>query len=203
MKHAFETENATVINRENRGESSIYITAFCAASDIIQLMKRVSAKNTSQLPDLFDDIDVKAESQTPNGLKFLRDFEIIKRRINIGKSYESFSHASLIASVVSANGRNIEDAARLSFRLRHALDALDNGVPPEPVRLKFMFLMARDEGYPIKEDFFENLSAAKREMFATLIRTPSADLREFRSRAADMLESMCAWIYSNTDIAEG
>lgn len=202
MKHSFEFENAIVVGRDMRGESSVYISVLSREHGLMQMMKKVSVKTTSLLPDLFDDISGYADAQTPQGLKFLRDFEISKRRTEIGKSYEAFNHAALIASVVAVNGRNIEDCARLEFNLRHALDAIAKDAPPEIVRFKFMYLLARNEGYPVKEDFFESLPEGKREMFSLFVKTPSLELREFRSRASDMLDALCRWIYANTDISE-
>ena len=56
--------------------------------------------------------------------------------------------------------------------------------------------------FAVKEDFFESLPEGKREMFSLFVKTPSSELREFRSRASDMLDALCRWIYANTDISE-
>ena len=76
MKHSFEFENAIVVGRDMRGESSVYISVLSREHGLMQMMKTVSVKTTSLLPDLFDDISGSADAQTPQGLKFLREFEI-------------------------------------------------------------------------------------------------------------------------------
>ena len=65
-----------------------------------------------------------------------------------------------------------------------------------------MYLLARDEGYAVKEDFVRRLGQSNAELFGILIKNPSSELREFKSRSVDMLEKLCDWIYSSTDIAE-
>ena len=65
-----------------------------------------------------------------------------------------------------------------------------------------MYLLARDEGYPVREDFYRRLAAPQKELFSALVKTPSGELREFETRARDMLEKLCRWIYAETDIAE-
>ena len=190
------------MDREIRSESSLYIAVYAPETGLLRTMKRLSAKRTAALPDLFDDIALDCEATSPAALQFVKDFSLKKRRVEIASSYEAFEQAALIAKTVLKNGGHIENSAQLSARLRMSLDAIAEGSPAEIVRLKFMYLLARDEGYAVKEDFVRRLGSSNAELFGILIKNPSADLREFNSRAADLLERLCAWIYSSTDIEE-
>lgn len=202
MKSYLSIDCATVVDREIRGESSLYTVVYAPDAGLLRTMKRLSAKRTSPLPDLFDDIALDCEASSPTALQFAKDFSLKKRRTEIASSYEAFEHAALIAQTVLRNGGHIENSAQLSQRLRMSLDAIAEGSPAEIVRLKFMYLLARDEGYAVREDFVRRLGRANAELFGILIKNPSSELREFKSRAVDMLEKLCAWIYSSTDIAE-
>lgn len=202
MSQFLSIDCATVVNREIRGENSLYIIAYSPTHSLMQTMKKIPSKKTSVMPDLFDDISFDCEMSSPTSLKFIREFSIKKRRTAVAASYDSFEQAALIAQTVLANGRHIEDSATLSHRLRMSLDSIAEGAPAEIVRLKFMYLLARDEGYAVREDFYARLPAQKKELFSVLIKTPSAELKEFKTRSANILESLCRWIYANTDIQE-
>ena len=49
-------DDITVLCRDLRGESSLYIEAFSGRLGALSLMKRISAKKTTALPDIFVDI---------------------------------------------------------------------------------------------------------------------------------------------------
>ena len=202
MNIPFSTDCATVLNREFRGETSVYITAFAHDLGLMRMMKKCSAKKTSSLPDLFDDIAIAGEMQSPTSLKFARDFDIIKRRNDIATNYDSFEQACKISLSVVKNGAHIENSARLSTQLRSALDAIANGASAEIVRLKFMYLLAKNEGYPVKEDFYARLSQPQKELFSLLIKLPALELKDYATRTSPILESYLNWLYSNTDIIE-
>ena len=202
MNIPFSTDCATVLDREFRGETSVYITAFAHDVGLMRMMKKCSVKKTSSLPDLFDDIAISGEMQSPTSLKFARDFDIIKRRNDIATNYNSFEHACKISLSIVKNGAHIEDCAKLSTQLRSALDAIANGASAEIVRLKFMYLLAKNEGYPVKEDFYARLPQPQKELFSLLIKLPALELKDYATRTEPVLESYLNWLYSNTDIIE-
>ena len=192
---------ATVLNRETRGENSLYIVAFSPEHAIVQAIKKIPAKRTGTLPDIFDDISAVCDSASPTALKFIREFSVLKRRHEIASDYNSFAQAALITQTVLKNGRHIEDSETLSKRLRASLDSIVAGAPAEAVRLKFMYLLARDEGYPVHEDFLRRLTQKEINTFSTIIKTPSRELAALKAEASNLLEALCGWICSNTDIA--
>ena len=75
-------------------------------------------------------------------------------------------------------------------------------MPSPAVRLKFLYLLVRDEGYPVREDFFARLPEAEKRLFAVIVKTPSAELSDFKARSREMLEKFCRWISGATDIEE-
>ena len=194
-------DDITVLRRDLRGESSLYIEAFSGKLGLLCVIKRISSKKTSVLPDIFDDIDAVLNSASGGGgLKFLGDFEILRRRTRIAANYEAFDDAACLADVALKNGRHVEDTSKFSIRLRKSFDAIDAGNPSAIVRLKFLYLFARDEGYPVKEDFFAGLSGVEKRLFAALVRTPSAELFELKAHSRGMLEKFLEWLERSTDI---
>jgi hypothetical protein len=58
--------------------------------------------------------------------------------------------------------------------LRGALLAFGSGVRPDIVYFKSVYRFARDEGYPMKQQWFPTLPATDRAEVATLLNTPLA-----------------------------
>ncbi len=191
-----------MLDREVRGESSLYLSVFSDSLGFCCTIKRMSGKLTSIAPDIFDDISAKANSVESDSPKFLGEFEILKRRGKIALNYDSFMQASEVCKCVLKNGRHIEDAPKLSRLLRRTLDAIDMGAPAIIARLKFMYLFARGEGYPVKEDFIASLSRDNAEMFMEAIRTPAADCTGLSENMGGLPEKFFMWIRSNTDIRD-
>jgi hypothetical protein len=65
-----------------------------------------------------------------------------------------------------------------------------------------MYLLAKNEGYPVKEDFYARLPQPQKELFSLLIKLPALELKDYATRTEPVLESYLNWLYSNTDIIE-
>lgn len=200
MRADCESCCSTVLDKSLMGESTLHIRVLCESRGLALLLKRVSASRASLVPDLFDDISFEAERAKMGGLLFLRSHEILKSRSRLAEDYEAFSGAARISGIVLKNAAHMADCSRLSRRLRAALDSLSDKNPPPIVTMKFLYLMVRDEGYAVHQDFFPKLPEAKRNLFAAALRTPSSQMREFSSRIESLLESFERWTVLNTDI---
>lgn len=191
---------ASVLKCEQRGENLLYIVLFCPECGIVDVIKRVSKKKSAQIPDIFDEISAELESAKSGSLKFMRSFDILKKRRGIARSYEALTHASSIAECVLSNARNIEDCAKISSLLKSSLDAIDSLNAPAAARLKFIYVFARDEGYPVIEDFFNSLKNEDRQNFAFIIKTAVSELEKFDAIAEAHIAPLENWVRLNTDI---
>ncbi len=202
MTREIDISLATILNKEARGESSLYISAFSDTLGLFAIMKRASSKGTSRLPDIFDDITGNATSKTSDSVKFLGEFEILESRRGIALNYDAFSQASAICKCLLRNGRHLENSAEISQILRRALDTIAKGAPAKIARLKFMYLLAKNEGYPVKEDFYASLSNERANLFANIIKTPTNQCVDFADKSEEILDIFLKWIYARTDILE-
>lgn len=187
------------MDRTLRGESGVLFRIFSAESGLAVLHKRVSQKKTAQLPDLFDVISAEAERSKTGGVLFLKDFERIASHARIAENYEAFECAAQIAKCALKNCVYLESFEKMHETLLAAFGAIAAGAAPVCVRLKFLYVFARGEGYPVKEDFAANLSAAEFEILKKILKTPAAELGEVGGAGA-LLENMEKWIGANTDI---
>lgn len=200
MNRPFESECATVLDKSLRGENMLHLRIFSKEEGLALLLKKIPSNKSAPLPDFFDDISVSGEYGKVGNLKFMRSHELLNSRCEIAKDFDAFNNASQIVNIVLQNGANIENANILSTRLRNSLDALKSKSAPSVVHLKFLYLLVRDEGYPIHQQFYSKLSAENIDFFTLLIRTPSAQLQDLRSRADELLEKLRSWTEVNTDI---
>ena len=194
------TGKCIVLERQTRGEKHLLLACLSQSLGLMYIMKRLSNSKTSPLPDLFDDIDGFTYISSEQSPKFLHDFQIIKRRLNLIKRYDAFQIASEIADKIIKNARNIEDIPRLYFYAHKAIDALDSLLSPQAVRIKFLYALTKQEGYPVIEDFYENLSKPMQQLFAYIVKTPTKDMPEIDSRAEAIADKFVDWIKFNTDI---
>ncbi|MBR4597991.1 MAG: hypothetical protein IKO42_06335 [Opitutales bacterium] len=190
-----------VLDKALRGESGVLFAVFSAELGLCRLYKRVSQKKTVQLPDFFDAISAEAEKSKTGGMYFLRDFENIASHPRIAEDYGAFSDASEIAKCALKNAAYLERFAEMHALLQAAFAAINSGANSACVRVKFMYVFARGEGYPIKEDFAASLNAQEFSLLKKILNTPAAELGAEVEGARELLEKMMSWIAANTDIA--
>jgi hypothetical protein len=93
----------------------------------------------------------------------------VRRHASIGKSYDSLRFASALASVIKRNPVHEESRASVGRLLRTAFEAFGASRRPDVVYLKSIYLFARDEGYPVKQEWLPSLSASDRETAAAIL----------------------------------
>lgn len=194
--------SAIILDRESRGENGVMLTALSPEHGLVYLFKRISAKKTSLVPDIF--CEISAQTQVPqtaeNGLvHFVKDFSSVKSRDKISLSYEKLCDASEIASVVKLNGANIDETSLLFDLLGKALDGVAEFENTAAVKIKFLYVLAKEQGYAVKEDFFSRLSQTDKAAFAKILKTPVAELSA-DAATQRLYEALRRWTAENTDI---
>lgn len=138
-----------------------------------RISKRPSANVTNL--DLFDEASLQLESSNQGKTWFVKDAQLITRHTTLGRSYETLRHASALASLVARNTVSEESRIPVAALLRQALTSFGSEARPDLVWFKSLYRFARDEGYPLKEEWFPTLPAADRANVATLLNRPLAE----------------------------
>ena len=112
------------------------------------------------------------ESSNQGRTWFVREVRIATRRAAIGGSYDALRFASALVSVISRNPVHEESRENVAQLLRTALDAFCTAGAPDIVHLKSLYVFARDEGYPVKQEWLPSLPAADRGVAAALLNRP-------------------------------
>lgn len=141
------------------------------------VLQRVAKKSpgTSVALDLFDEVSLLLESSNQGRTWFVKEARLIQRHAEIGRSYDALRLASALASLVSRNTVDDDSRAAVADLLRGAFVAFGTGNRPDIVYFKSLYRFARDEGYPLKQQWFPTLPAADRRVVATLLNLPLAD----------------------------
>ncbi|EDY85179.1 hypothetical protein VDG1235_4814 [Verrucomicrobiia bacterium DG1235] len=194
--------DAIVLKLSPTGEKFTQVRLLSPEIGLLSLLKRNRAKTSSFSIDLFDQgeahIDHKPGESSNNG--FLTDFIVSKKRSGIGKSYRSLQAASWLSSLLLANPLhegNQEDTFHLAQK---AYDSLSEGLPPQSIMLKTLYLFARDEGYPVVEDWARKLPESLSRNAATLLNTPLSEIRLKNDEQQATLNSLAHYIEHNTHI---
>jgi hypothetical protein len=151
---------------------------------VLQRLPKKSAPASVAL-DLFDDVALLLESSNQGRTWFMRESRLVTRYGGIGRRYESLRFASTLASLVARNAVPDESRAPVAALLRTAFAAFADSARPDLVYFKSLYRLARDEGYPVKQEWLAGLPAAQRAAAERLLATPLATLAETSSAIAD------------------
>jgi hypothetical protein len=149
---------------------------FSAEHGALSILHRMPKKQgTATVLDLFDEVSLQLETSNQGRTYFVKDARLIARHAEIGRSYESLRLASALAALVARNTVSEESRSGVAALLRSAFAAFGTSDRPDVVHLKSLYRFARDEGYPVKEQWFPTLPVADRDAVVTLLNRPVAE----------------------------
>lgn len=193
---------AIVLKLTPTGERFTQARLLCSELGTLSVLKRNHRKQQGLAIDLFDQgeahIDRKAGEEANHG--FLTDFVVSKKRSGIGRSYRSLQAASWLSGLLLQNpmhGGTGEDLFTLAER---AFDALSETTAPHAVLLKTLYLFARDEGYPVLQDWGKNLTANLSSDVAYLLKTPLQEIDRDPARQEAAFSSLAHYVAHHTHI---
>ena len=141
------------------------------------VLQRISKRkpSASTALDLFDETALILESANEGRTWFIKEAQLLTRHSGIGRSYDALRHASSLTALIARN--TVDEASRSAVGelLRAALTAFGSSARPDIVYFKSLYRFARDEGYPVKEQWFPTLPPADRAVAVTLLNRPLSE----------------------------
>ena len=144
--------------------------------------------------DLFDEVALFLETANQGQTWFIKEPRLLTRHAGLGRDYETLRHASALATYIARNPVPEESRERIYQLLRDALAAFATAARPDIVYFKSLYRLARDEGHPVKQQWFPTLPPADRTEVATLLNQPvaapttdTATVERLQKRLADYL----------------
>ena len=169
--------NAFILLKRPPADAFQSFSVFSPEHGALLVLQRIGRKSptTSQPLDLFDEVALLLESSNQGRTWFLKEASLVARHGEIGRSYDALRFASALATLVTRNP--VDEASRpaIADLLRTAFTAFGAGARPEIVYFKSLYRFARDEGYPLKEQWFPTLPPVDRAVVATLLNRPLAE----------------------------
>ncbi len=180
------TTDAFVLLKRAPADAFQSFTVFSGEHGTLTVLQRVAKKSAATvIPlDLFDEASLVLESSNQGRTWFVKETRLIARATGIGRSYEALQFASEFTALLARNPVHEDSRAAVALLLRTALTAFATGVRPDAVFFKSLYCFARDEGYPVKQQWLPTLSKELRTDAARLLRTPLAELGPAKTEKA-------------------
>lgn len=193
-----------MLKTEFSGESFLKLHLLTAESGIFLCLKRISKKSgSSTRPDLFDQATVILESSQQGTMRFVKEYQLLQRREQIGQNYHSLRSASRLSQLLVSNASHMPESERLFELTLRSFDAFAAGKAPEIVLLKSLYLLLKDEGYPVRESWWPALRPDLKEAAVRILRTPSPTQINSSSEKAicERIEQhLTQWMRHQTDL---
>lgn len=197
------TERALVLRIAASGESFQKLDILTPDSGAFLCLKRASKKNhLIAAPDLFDSADIHLETSKQGTVRFVSEYQLVHRRSRIGQSYRKLRYASDFCALIAQNGPHMADPTALYLLTERTLNAFAERDAPAIVFLKAVYLLLKDEGYPVRESWWPQLHAPLRGPAKHLLNNPTPDNADPSLLEACELASnnLCHWLRRETDL---
>jgi hypothetical protein len=196
---------AFILSRQPSGSDSFeQLTAFSAEHGVLHLLRRVKQSKAASAPlDLFDEAELWLESSNEGRTWFVKEHRFLLRHEGIGRSYDALRAAAALGRLLSRNAVPDESRPAVAGLLRTSLGALAAGGRPDIVWLKSLYCLLRDEGYPVKQQWWPSLPEADREAAAQILNQPLASLAVDVTTVARVTRRLEEWVAGETEIRLG
>lgn len=132
----------------------------------------IRRSRTHSPPDLFDTGRANLTRSKQGDLHFLSNYEPIRRRSGIARSYLRVQIASRFADILRRNAQHFPEPS-LAFPLfEKFFDAIEQSSSPHAAYLKTLYILAKNEGLPVREHWANGLSTEIQTDLATVLTTP-------------------------------
>ncbi len=151
-------------------------------------------------PDLFDEVELWLESSNQGRTWFIREHRFVQRHPGIGRSYDALRAAAALAQLLDRNPVSDESRPIIAGLLRTSFAALAAGGRPDIVWLKTLFTFLRDEGYPVKQQWWPQLPADDRDLATRLLNQPLAEQTAESVAVERITRHLSEWVRGETEI---
>ena len=202
MSRLDTSDRALVLRIAPNGESFQKIDILTQETGYTLCLKRISKKNVQTTPDLFDTADILLESSRQGNTRFVKDYQLAKRRSAIGQSYRKLHCASDFCSLILQNAPHMADPVLLYTITERTLNAFADKESPEITSLKALYLLLKDEGYPVRESWWPQLPEYLREAAREFINDPLPETisEEQLKICSEIDHNLRNWLSRETDL---
>ena len=196
-----EEDTGLILRLTESGESFWCVALFSRASGLYHPLVRKS--RTAVRPDLFDTARARVTRAKQGELRFLSEYQPHRRRSGIGKSYAAIRMASRFAEILRRNTAHLPDPADIFDLSERFFDEIETGSPPGPTFLKTLYLLAKTEGLPVKEDWVAGLPSEERTSLRAILLAPLGEQGPEAGSAENLATSLERWLVAEAHFLIG
>ncbi|MEO0794956.1 MAG: hypothetical protein AAFX93_07335 [Verrucomicrobiota bacterium] len=190
-----------VVAKALSGENHLRLHVLSAEHGRLVCLWRRTQKMGGSGPDLFDQTDFKLEASSGGQTWFVKEYQLQYRHTGIAKRYRSLEQATRLGSFLWQNmlhAEFFEPMAQLANEAFHAFETLPL---PYCIYLKSVYRFAREEGYPVRQQWMTHLPQRERETAHDIIHKPLGEQSEHaESESQELTVKLERWLRSETDI---
>jgi recombinational DNA repair protein (RecF pathway) len=202
MKQTLSTQGL-ILRTAPTSESFLKIDVLCPENGVQLCLKRISKKQPQKdSPELFDTAELTLENSKQGTFQFISEYRVANRRVAIGNSYRTLKYTSDFCALIAKNGPHMADSENLYLLTERTLDAMAEGKAPSLVYLKAIYLLLKDEGYPVKELWWASLSSELRKTTRDYLNQPAPDKleKEHVETVEHLNHRLNLWLRNETDL---
>lgn len=196
------TTDALVLLRQPPTDAFQIFSVFAPGHGALRVIQRIPKKPTAEhlALDLFDDVSLLLEGAPSGDAWFVKEARLLTRHAGIGRRYESLLQASAFAQLAARNPGAEESYPAIHALLRTAFAAFASSERPDIVYVKSLYCFARDEGHPVKQQWFPALPPADRPLAIALINHPLAAQTTSPANVTRLRQSLEHYLRTHTEI---
>ncbi|MEM0966721.1 MAG: hypothetical protein AAGJ81_11285 [Verrucomicrobiota bacterium] len=187
-----EEDEGLVLSVTEQGENFWRVAFLSPKSGFYYLLFRRSKR--SGRPDVFDTATIIKTKGKNGSLYFGSEYRSSRHRTGLALSYERIRIASRFANLISRNAKLLPDPSFLFSLSEQFFDSVSNSPAPETAYLKTLYLLAKTEGLPIREDWVDQMDPGQRILLRDILQTSLADQGEENSAVARFCDSLERWL---------
>jgi len=191
---------ALVLHRDLAGESHQRLRLLEPENGLCTAFLRQSKKPSSEQPDIFDLGEFFLDASKDGNTWFVREFRLERRLPGLARHYPRLQAAAEYSQFLSRNTVHCHHPAAVFEAAERTLSGLEHAVLPETALLKGYFVFARQEGWPVREDWLNNLPPQHQEMAVEILNTPLKDLEPEPKIAANLYRSLKNWLAARDEV---
>lgn len=193
---------ACVLRRLPPAERFQQYQVLSAEHGLLLCLRRLATRAAPASPvlDLFDEADLWLESANQGRTWFVREARVLVHHGAIGRSYDALRLASAFAAILGRNPVHEDSRAGVAALLHQTLAAFGAAARPDIVFFKALYCFARDEGYPVKQEWAHDLGAADRTAVAGLLNRPLAEQTAAAPAVARLTHRLEDYLRAHTEI---
>lgn len=198
----FVNGQGCLLRKAESGESHFLLVFFMRERGLQMALMRKRSRSSALAhdPDLFDSGELVLEQKGESKPAFLKEFTPNLRFTQIARQYKALQAASRLTQFYEKNLFHMEHFEAAWELLHTALGSFSKNRQPAVTYLKALYVFAKLEGYPVREEWLGNQSSDNRSLINTIMRQPVDAIELEPANVDHWIGKLEAYFMQSTDL---